>query len=85
MLSHLELRQVIESAFLPVLCVCSIRADNSMIVQLIDPLTRLEKLTIIGGDSTTLTSSRAISVFVNEVKDEARMGLRSPEKLRRLA
>lgn len=39
MLSHLELRHIIETAFLPARCICSIYADKRMTVQLLDAST----------------------------------------------
>lgn len=73
MISHLELRHIIEIAFLPTKCVCSICADNRMTVQLLDADTEKEELTVIGVDSTKLVSSHAIVTLVAELKEEARM------------
>ncbi|RON42377.1 DUF1652 domain-containing protein [Pseudomonas brassicacearum] len=73
MISPLELRHIIETAFLPTKCVCSICADNRMTVQLLDADTEKEELTVIGVDSTKLVSSHAIVTLVAELKEEARM------------
>lgn len=41
MLSTLELRHIIETAFLPTRCICSVRA-GSLMIQLVDPITQQE-------------------------------------------
>ncbi|SDZ59361.1 DUF1652 domain-containing protein [Pseudomonas sp. NFIX28] len=71
MISHLELRHIIEAAFLPMKCICHISADNSMTVQLLDADTR-EELTVTGIDASTLCTAHAIANFVAELKEEAR-------------
>lgn len=73
MLSHLELRHIIETAFLPAKCICSIFADNRMTVQLLDASTEREQLTVVGLDSTKLVNSQAIATLVAELKEEARI------------
>jgi hypothetical protein len=57
MISHLELRHLIETAFLPTKCLCSICIDNSMTVQLLDADTGKEELTVIGVDGQNLSVS----------------------------
>lgn len=85
MISHLELRHIIETAFLPTKCVCSICADNFMTVQLLDADMEREELTVTGVDSTKLVSSHAIATLVAELKEEARMKRVAPCKTYRRA
>ncbi|WP_343177776.1 DUF1652 domain-containing protein [Pseudomonas sp. 4810-S13] len=73
MISLLELRHIIETAFLPMQCVCTIDADNRLMIQLINPVTQVEELTVAGIDPVDLSSSRAIAKFVVEIKEEARL------------
>lgn len=72
MISTLELRHIIETAFLPTRCVCSVKY-GSLIIQLIDPMTQQELLTIAGVDPKTLGSSRAIARLIAEIKEEVRL------------
>lgn len=80
MLSHLELRNVIETAFLPKPCRCSISPDGSMTIQLFTVGTRKEELTVKGIDWRALGSGRAIAALVAEIKEEAQIKL-APKKL----
>jgi len=73
MISSLELRHIIESAFLPMKCVCSTRPGGSLMIQLVDPATQQELLTVAGVDTKTLRSSRAIAKLVLEIKEEVRL------------
>lgn len=72
MLSTLELRHIIETAFLPTKCICSVRA-GSLMIQLVDPTTQQELLTVAGVDPKALGSSRAIARLVAEIKEELRL------------
>lgn len=72
MISTLELRHIIETAFLPTRCVCSIRHD-SLNIQLIDPSNQQELLTVAGIDPKALGSSRAIANLISEIKEEVRL------------
>lgn len=72
MLSTLELRHIIETAFLPTKCICSVRA-GSLMIQLVDPITQQELLTVAGVDLKSLRSSRAIARLVAEIKEELRL------------
>ncbi len=42
-------------------------------IQLINPVTQVEELTVAGIDPVDLSSSRAIAKFVVEIKEEARL------------
>jgi hypothetical protein len=81
MLSRLELRHIIENAFLPKACSCSITPRGSMTIQLFNPNTREEELVVTGIDPATLVSSRAIAALVGEIKEEARMKPSAPERI----
>lgn len=83
MISRLELQHIIEVAFLPTECICSIHLDNSMTIQLLNPDTRKEELTVLGIDATKLATSHAIATLVAELKEEARMRRVSPSKMHR--
>lgn len=73
MLSHLELRHLLESAFLPTECKCTVSSDRTISIQLINPRTRKVEVSRsevpIGG----LTSSRAIANLVAELREELRI------------
>jgi len=85
MISSLELRHIIETAFLPTRCVCTSDASGSLVIQLIEPTNRQVELTVTGIDPRTLRSSRAIAKLVAEIKEEARLRTDLPNKLYRRA
>lgn len=70
MLSALEQRQIIEAAFLPLICRCSIEQDDTMSVLLIEPSTGEQVHRVAGVPRSTLSSSRAISGFVLQVRQQ---------------
>ena len=72
MLSHPELRHLIEVALLPRASSCVIRHDGSMTIQLIAPITRNVELTVAGIDTATLSSRRAIARLAIEIEEEAK-------------
>ncbi|MFS2159044.1 DUF1652 domain-containing protein [Pseudomonas sp. Pseusp122] len=74
MISSLELRHIIEAAFLPTKCACTISSDGSMTIQLTSPENAEEQLTVTGIDSASLASSRSIAALVAELKEELRLG-----------
>ncbi|MBI6795295.1 hypothetical protein ALP36_101483 [Pseudomonas syringae pv. coriandricola] len=80
MISSLELRHVIESAFLPMKCVCKIEPDGSMFIQIFDQSTGKEELTVTGIDPSGLGSSRAIASLVTELKEDMRLRSLAPER-----
>lgn len=69
-LSTLELRSIVEGAFLPMRCTCTVTPGHSMIVQIVDPASsRVDPLvTTISLDR--IKSSRDISNLVAELRDE---------------
>ena len=74
MISSLEIRHIIEAAFLPTKCACTISSDGSMTIQLTSPENAEEQLTVTGIDSASVASSRAIAALVAELKEELRLG-----------
>lgn len=73
MLSHLELRHVFESAFLPTVCKCTIGSGRTMTLELINPRTKKVELTRSAIPIGDLTSSRAIALLVADLKEELRL------------
>ena len=64
MLSSLELRNIIESSFLPVRCQCTQAEDRSLTVRVFDRSSKRVDLTVTGIKGDQLTSSRAISNLI---------------------
>ncbi|MFJ4142695.1 DUF1652 domain-containing protein [Pseudomonas sp. NPDC089734] len=77
MLSHLELRHVMEVAFRPTICKCTIASDGLMTIELKNPETHVRELTMTGISTAKLSGGRAIAALVGEIKDEARRALTS--------
>lgn len=69
-LSNLELRGIIESAFLPLRCNCMV-IDDSMTIEVIDPVT--ERVELLRRDVPTagLDNSRAICTLILKLRDDA--------------
>jgi hypothetical protein len=78
MLSHLQLRHLLESAFLPSKCKCEIDAKGIMTVHFVNP--RTGKVDLVVGDivANKLSSSRSIATLIGQLKDEQR---RIPQEL----
>ena len=70
MLSHLEIRHLMESAFLPLECKCEIDPEGSMTIQLVNARTKEVGMTASGIRASGLTSSRALAALVSELKGE---------------
>ncbi|KJK05392.1 MULTISPECIES: DUF1652 domain-containing protein [Pseudomonas] len=83
MLSTLELRNIIESSFLPTRCQCTLAADRSLTVKVFDRSCQRVDLLVTGISAEQLTSSRAISNLIvglrNDLADQRqrRAGQRS--------
>ncbi|UZE27201.1 DUF1652 domain-containing protein [Pseudomonas asplenii] len=78
-----ELRRIIEVAFLPTKCLCTVDQGKTLIIQLIDAETQQEQLTVTGIDPQGLRSIRAIALLVAEIKEELRLnaaGIDQPRK-----
>lgn len=72
MISHHELRQIIESAFLPLQCQCSIGPDGYMTVKVAGPQTERVYLLATGINTASLGNVRAISNLIAELRIEMR-------------
>lgn len=70
MLSHLELRQIVESGFLPLKSVCSINPDGLMTVELFHPMKGHAAVIAQGIPVEGLETSRAIATLVAQLKTE---------------
>lgn len=69
-LSSLELRNIIECAFLPLHCTCSFAHDHSLTVQISDLESGRVHLYKHGIASERLASSRAISQLIAEMRGQ---------------
>lgn len=70
MMSVLELRRIVESAFSPLKCLCSVGPDNSVTIQIREPSSDDVLMTIAGLKRFELNSSRAISQLVLQVRQD---------------
>ncbi|PBP70029.1 hypothetical protein CCL21_11730 [Pseudomonas syringae] len=71
--SRMDLRPIIEAAFLPMKCICMIAPGGSMTVRLLNPATEAEEFTVTGIDALALVSVRDIVGLVLELKEEMRL------------
>ena len=70
MLSTLELRNIIESSFLPTRCQCTLAADRSLTVRVFDRSCERVDLLVTGINADQLTSSRAISNLIVGLRND---------------
>ncbi|WP_426141851.1 DUF1652 domain-containing protein [Pseudomonas sp. DWP3-1-2] len=73
-LSTLELRSIIEGAFLPLRCTCTIAPDSSMTVQVVDPKSERIELFVTGIPLDRLDTSREIAELVAELRSDLDRG-----------
>ncbi|MGL4316122.1 MAG: DUF1652 domain-containing protein [Pseudomonas sp.] len=66
--SALELRAIIEAAFLPDRCVTAVVDERSMAITIYEGESDIVKVAIVGVELKELTTMRAISKFVLDVK-----------------
>ncbi|WAH56728.1 DUF1652 domain-containing protein [Pseudomonas silvicola] len=64
MLSTLELRNIIESGFLPLRCQCTVAQDQSLTIKVFDQAREGSDFTFTGIKPQQLNSSRAISNLI---------------------
>ena len=69
-LCSLELRNIMEHAFLPLQCTCTVQPDQSMTLDIKDPQTGRSLLTVADISVTRLNSSRDISSLITELRLE---------------
>lgn len=81
-ISLLELRHIIESAFLPLDCRCSCNSQGELTIEVSDPV--LGSIVVMGGvPAATLGSSRAISNFIAQIRSEVSLIKSGPPLPRR--
>ena len=73
-LSTLELRSIIEGAFLPLRCTCSVAPRSTMTVQIADPKTGQVELLVTGISLDRLNTSRDIAELVAELRYDLEHG-----------
>lgn len=72
-ISTLELRHIIESAFLPLKCKCTALDVDSLTIQLINPDSLAVELCVTGVSVKDLQSSRSIAALITELRQEHRL------------
>ncbi|RMM75916.1 Prophage PssSM-02, Orf25 [Pseudomonas coronafaciens pv. striafaciens] len=73
MTSNMDLRPIIEAAFLPMKCVCVFVSVGLMTIRISNPATETEEFTVTGIDTTALVTIRDIVALVLEVRSEMRL------------
>ncbi|MNG26129.1 hypothetical protein D3C84_1110800 [compost metagenome] len=68
MLSTLELRHLIESAFLPLSCECRVDPSGSLQAQIFEPVSGRVELLVTGISTTRLNGNREISKLIAEIR-----------------
>jgi hypothetical protein len=76
-LSNLELRSIIESAFLPLRCNCTV-LDDTMTVEVIDPATEHVELLVTGIALDRLDTSRALCELISELRADLHNSQHTP-------
>jgi hypothetical protein len=70
MISALELRHIIESGLLPRSCTCSVNPKGALLIKMVEPSSGAVELFVPGVLAADLTSSRAISNLISELRIE---------------
>ncbi|QJI41096.1 DUF1652 domain-containing protein [Pseudomonas sp. ADAK2] len=70
MISALELRHIIESGLLPRSCTCTVNPKGALLIKMIEPSSGHVELFVPGVLASALTSSRAISNLIGELRIE---------------
>lgn len=70
---HRELRQAIESGFLPLQCQCSVGPDGALIITITNSKTGDVELCVTGVSTAALTSSRKIATLISELRAELQL------------
>ncbi|SDZ53501.1 Protein of unknown function [Pseudomonas syringae] len=78
--SQMDLRPIIEAAFLPMKCVCDIAPGGSMTIRISNLATEAEEFTVTCIDTTALVTIRDIVALVLEVKEEMRRRFASAQQ-----
>ncbi len=69
-LSPLELRSIVEAAFLPLRCTCTSSEDDSLTVQIDDPNSDHAHLLVTGISLERLNTTRGISELVAQLRQD---------------
>jgi len=72
-LSDLELKHSLETAFLPQRCVCTLIPYGSISIQIFDHGSSEPLLTIAGISRVEVTSSRSLANLVGQIREEIRL------------
>lgn len=70
MISALELRHIIESGLLPRSCTCTVNLKGALLIKMIEPSSGRVELFVPSVLASDLTSSRAISNLIGELRIE---------------
>lgn len=73
MTSNMDLRPIIEAAFLPMKCVCDFASAGLMTIRISNPVSEAEEFTFTGIETTALVTIRDIVGLILEVKAEMRL------------
>jgi len=73
MLSVLELRHLIESAFLPVRCCCRVESQGYIKIEIFDSDTGMQQLLVTGIAVSDLTGNQAITNLISEIREELQL------------
>lgn len=70
MLSTLELRHLIESAFLPICCRCRVESSGYLQVEIFDSKLEKRQLLVQGISQVELTGNQAVTNLIKEIRGE---------------
>ncbi|MBU6961566.1 DUF1652 domain-containing protein [Pseudomonas sp. CVAP len=70
MLSTLELRHLIESAFLPLSCQCRVDPGGSLHAQIFEPVTGRVELLVTGIPVSSLSGNLAITKLIGDIRHD---------------
>ena len=68
MLSTLELRHIIESAFLPLSCECLVDPRGSLQARIFEPISGRVELLVTGISTARLNGNREISALIADIR-----------------
>ena len=70
MLSTLELRHLIESAFLPLSCECRVNQGGSLQIKIFEPVSGYVEFVVTGIPIAQLNSCQAIAKLIEDIRGE---------------
>ncbi|BAP40846.1 DUF1652 domain-containing protein [Pseudomonas sp. 21LCFQ02] len=71
MFSHNELRHILEKAFAPTPCRCTISQEGTITLELLNPESHARELLVPGIPVASLTGGRDLAALVRDVKERA--------------